>query len=38
MALFGLSKFEISPPQCPNGDMLDIVVHQNIKGVRCHCL
>jgi hypothetical protein len=38
MALFNLSKFEISAPQCPthyspevNGDVLDIVVHQNIR-------
>jgi hypothetical protein len=42
IALFTLSEFKISAPQCPthyslmgNGDMLDIVVHQNI---RCHCL
>jgi hypothetical protein len=38
MALFGLSDFEISAPQCPthyspagNGDVLDIVIHQNIR-------
>jgi hypothetical protein len=38
MALFNLSKFEISAPQYPtnyshagNGDMLDVVVHQNIR-------
>jgi hypothetical protein len=37
MALFELSDFEISAPQCPthsparNGDVLDIVVHQNIR-------
>jgi hypothetical protein len=38
MALFDLNEFEISTPQCPtqfssvgNGDVLDIVVHQNIK-------
>jgi hypothetical protein len=38
MALFDLSELEISAPQCPthyspagNGDMLDIVVHQNIR-------
>jgi hypothetical protein len=38
MALFDLSEFEISAPQCPthyspsgNGDMLDIVVHQIIS-------
>jgi hypothetical protein len=38
MALFDLSEFEISAPQCPthfspagNGDMLDIVVHQNVR-------
>jgi hypothetical protein len=38
MALFDLSEFEISAPQCPthyspagNGDVLDIVVHQNIR-------
>jgi hypothetical protein len=38
MALFDLSEIEISAPQCPthyspagNGDMLDIVVHQNIR-------
>jgi hypothetical protein len=38
MALFDLSKFEISAPQCPthyspagHGDVLDIVVHQNIR-------
>jgi hypothetical protein len=44
MALFDLSEFEISAPQYPthyspaaNGDVLDIVVHQNIS-VRCHCL
>jgi hypothetical protein len=37
MALFDLSEFEISAPQCPthyspagNGDLLDIGVHQNI--------
>jgi hypothetical protein len=37
MALFDLNDIEISAPQCPthyspagNGDMLDIVVHQNI--------
>jgi hypothetical protein len=39
MALFGLSQFEISVPQYPthyspagNGEVLDIVVHQNIRG------
>jgi hypothetical protein len=44
MASFDLSEFEISAPQCPthysparNGDVLDIVVHQNISA-RCHCL
>jgi hypothetical protein len=38
MALFDLSGFEISAPQCStqyspagNGDVLDIVVHQNIR-------
>jgi hypothetical protein len=38
MALFDLSEFEISAPQCPdhyspagNGDVLDIVIHQNIR-------
>jgi hypothetical protein len=37
MALFDLSKFEISAPRClthspaGNGDMLGIVVHQNIR-------
>jgi hypothetical protein len=38
MALFELSEFEISAPQCPthyspavNGDILDIVVRQNIR-------
>jgi hypothetical protein len=38
MALFDLSDLEISAPQCPthytpagNGDMLDIVVRQNIR-------
>jgi hypothetical protein len=38
MALFDLSGFEISVPQCPthyspagNVDMIDIVVHQNIR-------
>jgi hypothetical protein len=38
MALFDLRDFEISASQCPthyspagNGDMLDIVVHQNIS-------
>jgi hypothetical protein len=36
MALFDLSEFEISALQCPtsppgNGDVLDIVVHQNIR-------
>jgi hypothetical protein len=38
MALFDLSEFEISAPQCPthysptgNGDVLDIAVHQNIR-------
>jgi hypothetical protein len=37
MALFDLSDFEISASQCPthssagNGDVLDIVVHQNIR-------
>jgi hypothetical protein len=38
MALFDLSDFKISPPQCPthyspagNGDVLDIVVRQNIR-------
>jgi endonuclease/exonuclease/phosphatase family metal-dependent hydrolase len=38
MALFDLSKFQISEQQCPthyssagNGDVLDIVVHQNIR-------
>jgi hypothetical protein len=36
--LFDASQFEISPPQCPthyspagNGDVLDVVVHQNIR-------
>jgi hypothetical protein len=36
--LFDFNKFEISAPQCPtqyspagNGDVLDIVVHQNIR-------
>jgi hypothetical protein len=39
MALFDLSDFEISAPQCPthyspmgNGDVLDIVNHQNIRA------
>jgi hypothetical protein len=38
MALFDLSESEISIPQCPkhyspvgNGDVLDIVVHKNIR-------
>jgi hypothetical protein len=38
MALFDLSEFEISTPQCPthyspagNCDVLDIMVHQNIR-------
>jgi hypothetical protein len=38
MALFDLSDFEISAPQCPthyspagNSDVLDIVVHQNVR-------
>jgi hypothetical protein len=38
IALFDLSEFEISAPQCPthysaaeNGDVLDIVVHQNFR-------
>jgi hypothetical protein len=38
MALFDLSEFEISAQQCPthcsptgNGDVVDIVVHQNIR-------
>jgi hypothetical protein len=38
MALFDLSEFEISEPKCPthysparNGDVLDIVVQQNIR-------
>jgi hypothetical protein len=38
MALFDLSEFEISAPQCPthyspagNGDVIDIEVHQNIR-------
>jgi hypothetical protein len=37
MALFDMSEFKISAPQCPthspagNGDLLDIVVHQNIR-------
>jgi hypothetical protein len=38
MALFNLSDLEISAPQCPthyspagNGDVLDIVVHKNIR-------
>jgi hypothetical protein len=38
MDLFHLNEFEISAPQCPihycpaeNGDVLDIVVHQNIR-------
>jgi hypothetical protein len=38
MDLFDLNEFEISAPQCPthyfpagNGDVLDIVVHQNIR-------
>jgi hypothetical protein len=38
MVLFDLNKFEISAPQCPihysptgNGDVLDIMVHQNIR-------
>jgi hypothetical protein len=38
MALFDLSEFEISAPQCPthyspagNGDVLDLLVHQNIR-------
>jgi hypothetical protein len=37
MALFDLSEFEVSAPQCPthsppgNGDVLDIVVLQNIR-------
>jgi hypothetical protein len=37
--LFYVNKFEISAPQCPNnyspsgnGDLLDTVVHQNIRG------
>jgi hypothetical protein len=48
MALFDLSEFEISAPQCPthyspdgNGDVLDIVVHQNIRvldGIVCYIL
>jgi hypothetical protein len=44
MALFDVNEFEISSSQCPthyssagNGDVIDIVVHQNIS-VRCHCL
>jgi hypothetical protein len=42
MTLFNLSEFEISAPQCPThyspagyGDVLDIVIHENI---RYHCL
>jgi endonuclease/exonuclease/phosphatase family metal-dependent hydrolase len=38
LSLFDANQFEISAPQCPthyspagNGDMLDIVVHQNIR-------
>jgi hypothetical protein len=37
MTLFDLSEFEISASQCPthspagNGDLLDIVAHQNIR-------
>jgi hypothetical protein len=38
LELFHKSEFEISAPQCPthyspvgNGDILDIVVHQNIR-------
>jgi hypothetical protein len=38
MDMFDLNEFEISAPQCPthyssagNGDVLDIVVHQNIR-------
>jgi hypothetical protein len=38
MALFDLNESEISAPQCPtnyspagNGDVLDIMVHQNIR-------
>jgi hypothetical protein len=38
MAVFDLSEFEISAPQCPtqhspggNGDVLDIVGHKDIK-------
>jgi hypothetical protein len=40
LRLFYASQFEISAPQCPthyspagNGDVLDIVVHQNIQHV-----
>jgi hypothetical protein len=38
LELFDINEFEISAPQCPtrychlgNGDMQDIVVHQNIR-------
>jgi hypothetical protein len=38
LRLFDVNQFEISAPQCPthyspagNGDVLDIVVHQNIR-------
>jgi hypothetical protein len=38
MAIFFLCKFKVSAPQCPthyspvgNGDMLDTVIHQNIR-------
>jgi hypothetical protein len=43
--LFDVNQFEISALKCPthyfpvgNGDVLDILVHQNIKSVRRHCL
>jgi hypothetical protein len=45
LRLFDVNQFEISAPQCPthssptgNGDVLDIVVHQNTyQSVKCHC-
>jgi hypothetical protein len=40
--LFDMNEFEISAPHCSthyspagNGDVLDFVVHKNIKSVRC---
>jgi hypothetical protein len=45
LQLFDVNDFEISTPQSPthyspagNGDVLDIVVHQNIRLLTCHCL